>query len=223
MGLFAPGRCWAWRWAPACTKRPLPRWCACTASDARNPITGITLIAGFASTVGWPLVGVDGHALRLARRLLRLGRAAPAAGPAAERLAAGPAAAPDGAPSARGAGSAAPPPTPHRPHRHAHTGGAAGLRVRRHLVRQHGHGHAPAAAAAGRAPAWRWRSGVGALVGPAQVAGRLLEFGVLRRLHPLLSARLASLGHPMGRACCCWLRARRRRCSRCCTGRATAS
>ena len=39
---------------------------------------------------------------------------------------------------------------------------------------------------------------VGALVGPAQVAGRLLEFGVLRHVHPLLSARLAALGHPLG-------------------------
>jgi hypothetical protein len=39
---------------------------------------------------------------------------------------------------------------------------------------------------------------VGALVGPAQVAGRLLEFGVLRRVHPLLSARLANLAHPIG-------------------------
>jgi hypothetical protein len=39
---------------------------------------------------------------------------------------------------------------------------------------------------------------VGALVGPAQVAGRLLEFGLLRRLHPLLSARLAALAHPIG-------------------------
>ena len=39
---------------------------------------------------------------------------------------------------------------------------------------------------------------IGALVGPAQVAGRLLEFGVLRRLHPLLSARLAALAHPVG-------------------------
>jgi hypothetical protein len=38
----------------------------------------------------------------------------------------------------------------------------------------------------------------GALVGPAQVGGRLLEFGVLRRVHPLLSARLAALGHPAG-------------------------
>jgi hypothetical protein len=39
---------------------------------------------------------------------------------------------------------------------------------------------------------------IGTLVGPAQVAGRLLEFGVLRRVHPLLSARLATLAHPVG-------------------------
>jgi predicted MFS family arabinose efflux permease len=37
-----------------------------------------------------------------------------------------------------------------------------------------------------------------ALVGPAQVAGRLLELGVLRRFHPLLSARLAAMAHPLG-------------------------
>ena len=42
--------------------------------------------------------------------------------------------------------------------------------------------------------------GVAALVGPAQVAGRLLEFGLLRRVHPLLSARLAALTHPVGAA-----------------------
>ncbi|MBO9355712.1 MFS transporter [Bordetella petrii] len=39
---------------------------------------------------------------------------------------------------------------------------------------------------------------VGALIGPAQVAGRLLEFGLLRQVHPLLSARLAALAHPAG-------------------------
>ncbi len=39
---------------------------------------------------------------------------------------------------------------------------------------------------------------IGALVGPTQVAGRLLEFGFLRKIHPLLSARLASLMHPLG-------------------------
>jgi hypothetical protein len=41
---------------------------------------------------------------------------------------------------------------------------------------------------------------LGALVGPAQVAGRLLEFGLLRHVHPLLSARLAALMHPLGAA-----------------------
>ena len=38
----------------------------------------------------------------------------------------------------------------------------------------------------------------GALIGPAQVGARLLEYGLLRRLHPLLSARLAVLMHPIG-------------------------
>jgi MFS family permease len=38
----------------------------------------------------------------------------------------------------------------------------------------------------------------GALVGPAQVGARLLEYGFLRRLHPLLSARIATLLHPAG-------------------------
>ena len=37
-----------------------------------------------------------------------------------------------------------------------------------------------------------------ALVGPAQVGGRLLEFGLLQRFHPLLSARLAAIAHPLG-------------------------
>jgi hypothetical protein len=37
-----------------------------------------------------------------------------------------------------------------------------------------------------------------ALVGLAQVAARLVEFGVLRIVHPLVSARLAALLHPIG-------------------------
>ena len=37
-----------------------------------------------------------------------------------------------------------------------------------------------------------------ALVGPAQVAARLVEFGALRRVHPLVSARLATVLHPTG-------------------------
>jgi hypothetical protein len=40
----------------------------------------------------------------------------------------------------------------------------------------------------------------GALIGPAQVAARILEAGFLSRYHPLLSARLACLTHPIGAA-----------------------
>jgi hypothetical protein len=40
----------------------------------------------------------------------------------------------------------------------------------------------------------------GALVGPAQVAARLLEMGWLRRRSPLWAARVAALGHPAGAA-----------------------
>lgn len=40
-----------------------------------------------------------------------------------------------------------------------------------------------------------------ALVGPAQVAGRLLEYGFLKHSHPLLSARLAILAHPVAALC----------------------
>lgn len=38
---------------------------------------------------------------------------------------------------------------------------------------------------------------IGAMVGPAQVAGRLVEFTALRHLHPLRSARVAVLLHPI--------------------------
>lgn len=43
--------------------------------------------------------------------------------------------------------------------------------------------------------------GIAAVVGPAQVAGRLIEFSFLRRTHPLLSSRLATLAHPLGALC----------------------
>jgi hypothetical protein len=38
----------------------------------------------------------------------------------------------------------------------------------------------------------------GALIGPAQVAARIAEYGLLQRFHPLVSARLAALTHPAG-------------------------
>ena len=39
---------------------------------------------------------------------------------------------------------------------------------------------------------------IGAIIGPAQVIARILEFGILRKMHPLFSARLASMAHPIG-------------------------
>jgi hypothetical protein len=39
-----------------------------------------------------------------------------------------------------------------------------------------------------------------ALVGPAQVLSRLVEFGLFRNLHPVISARLAVILHPIGAA-----------------------
>ena len=40
----------------------------------------------------------------------------------------------------------------------------------------------------------------GALIGPAQVAARIVEASLLSRYHPLLSTRLACLTHPIGAA-----------------------
>ena len=39
---------------------------------------------------------------------------------------------------------------------------------------------------------------IGAIIGPAQVIARILEFGLLRKVHPLFSARLAAMAHPIG-------------------------
>jgi predicted MFS family arabinose efflux permease len=38
----------------------------------------------------------------------------------------------------------------------------------------------------------------GALIGPAQVVARLIEFSFLQRTHPLISARFAVILHPLG-------------------------
>src|SRR5260370_24278032 len=43
----------------------------------------------------------------------------------------------------------------------------------------------------------------GALIGPAQVAARIIEASFLKRFHPLFSARLSSITHPVGAALLC--------------------
>lgn len=184
---------------------------------ARDGITGITLLAGFASTVGWPLsaameAGFGWRGACVGWALLHLGlglplnlslpRAAPVvdappvdvtAGPAGQTT---PAAAGQGASSAGsepGAAAALVPPS--HPLRAAAL--LAFVFAATWFVSTAMASHLPRVLQAGGA-SLATAVALGALVGPAQVAGRVLEFSLLRRLHPLLSARLAAAGHPLG-------------------------
>jgi MFS family permease len=167
--------------------------------SARNAITGITLIAGFASTVGWPLTqwGLDA-----------LGWRGTCLGWAALHIVLG---VPLHSLLPRGRVEEAP---PVQTAVLADAGEEAQASSRTHA----GNGVAIVLAAV-FAIAWFTSTamaahlplllqaqglsaqaalGVAMLVGPAQVAGRLLEFGFLRRAHPLLSSRYATAGHPIG-------------------------
>lgn len=165
---------------------------------ARGAITGITLIAGFASTVGWPLsawmeaqFGWRGACLGWAGLHLLVGLPLNAWLPKA-------AAVPKAeAPNVTGSVDAGPRAVSEsKPQRYATALLAfvfaatwfISTAMATHLPRMLEAAGATLAAAVA----------VGALIGPAQVAGRLLEFGLLRQVHPLLSARLAALAHPAG-------------------------
>ena len=163
---------------------------------SRNAITGITLIAGFASTVGWPLtslleaqLGWRGACFAWAALHIVIGLPLNALLPRAASIGiAGPVA---HAPTPAPAHTETPPP----PQRAAWV--LAFVFAITWFISTAMAAHLPrllqlGGASLGTAVA------IGALVGPAQVGGRLLEFGVLRRVHPLLSARLAALMHPVG-------------------------
>lgn len=167
--------------------------------DARSAITGITLIAGFASTVGWPLtawleleVGWRGACQCWAGLHLLLGLPLNASLP---HRGAAPGVTP--APEVSSDDKPAPTPTAAKGDTFwptvllstvfavtwfTSTAMAAHLPL---LLQAHGLTLAAALALA-------------ALVGPAQVAARLLEFGFLRKVHPLISAQLATAAHPVG-------------------------
>lgn len=160
--------------------------------DARGPITGITLIAGFASTVGWPLSAYLDHALGwretcLVWSALNLFVALPLNRfllPLPARS----------APAGEGA-SPLPAPVTWKPYREMFllafifgatwfVTGAMAAHLPNLLERA---GATPFEAVA-----------AAALVGPAQVAARLAEFLIMQRMHPLVSARLAATLHPAG-------------------------
>ncbi|MFN3862458.1 MAG: MFS transporter [Roseateles sp.] len=160
--------------------------------DARGAITGITLIAGFASTVGWPLTaalqqawGWRGACWGWAALHLLLGLPLNAWLPRVPAL-------PSPAEAPAPAAVAAAPPT-------ATAALLAWVFAVTWFISTAMAAHLPGLlAVAGATPAAV--VAFSALVGPAQVGGRLLEFGLLQRWHPLLSARLAALAHPLGAA-----------------------
>lgn len=158
---------------------------------ARGAITGITLLAGLASTVGWPLsawmeaqFGWRGACLGWAALHLVLGLPLNASLPRTEALPAPEALAPQS--------SAVAQPTP----RHV-AWVLAYVFAATWFVSTALAAHLPALLMAGGL-SLAGALAIGALVGPAQVAGRLLEFGGMRRFHPLWAARFAASMHPLG-------------------------
>lgn len=169
---------------------------------ARDGITGVTLLAGFASTVGWPLTaameaGFGWRGACVGWALLHLGLGLPlnlglprngrADGRPPVDVTTGPAPATATLPAAAA--------SPTHPMRAAAL--LAFVFAATWFVATAMASHLPRVLQAGGA-SLATAVALGALVGPAQVAGRVLEFSLLRRLHPLLSARLAAAGHPLG-------------------------
>jgi predicted MFS family arabinose efflux permease len=159
-------------------------------TDARGAITGITLLAGFASTIGWPLTAwgaatIGWRETCLAWAAVHLFIALPMnwfllprpkAATMTERVAASKAIPID------------------RPMILLAFAFAAAWIVTAGMA-----AHFPRIVeATGASPAQAIAAGM--LIGPAQVAARLLEAGPLARFHPLVSARLATLTHPIGAA-----------------------
>jgi MFS family permease len=160
--------------------------------EARASITGITLIAGFASTVGWPASAWFEHAFGWREACLiwaglHLFAALPLNWlviPPAPLL-------PPVGQEARPALEAEPPrgAMPILAFYFCATAFVTGA-MSSHLpgfLESAGASETAAIAAA-------------ALVGPAQVAARLVEFGLLRAVHPVWSARIAAIMHPLGAA-----------------------
>ena len=160
---------------------------------ARRAISGITLIAGFASTVGWPLTAwMEAHAGWRGAVLGWIALQVLVALPLLLSLPEAPAATPGVAPPAAGA-AAADPATP--PPRRGQLVLVALLFVCLGFVSTSVATHLPALLMALGVPL-AGAVALAALAGPAQVTARLAELGLLSRFSPLLAARLAAAGHP---------------------------
>jgi predicted MFS family arabinose efflux permease len=167
--------------------------------DSRQAITGITLLAGFASTVGWPLTtlleahwGWRGACWAWAALHGLIGVPLNALLPRARPHEVAAMIATTATSPAQAAAADTPPP---------YTGALLAL-----LFAMLGF---VSTAMAAHLPALLQAAGAtlavavlaGALIGPAQVAARVLEFSLLRRYSALVAARAASLTHPLGALC----------------------
>jgi predicted MFS family arabinose efflux permease len=156
-------------------------------SDARGAITGITLIAGFASTVGWPLsslgletIGWRETCYAWAAAHMVIGLPLNLLLPRTERI----------------VHSQGPTVKPHiaidRTMVLLSFAFAAAWTVTSAMA-----AHLPRIVEAfGATPPQAVFAGM--MIGPAQVAARVMEASVLGRFHPLVSTRLACITHPIG-------------------------
>jgi MFS family permease len=157
---------------------------------ARRPITGITLIAGFASTVGWPLTAFGLQAIGWRNTCFAWAAAHILIGLPLNFFL---------LPPVKGAKAAvAAAIKPHIPIDRTMIllafAFAAAWSVTGAMA-----AHLPRILEAAGATTLQAVS-AGALIGPAQVFARIVEASVLSRYHPLLSTRLACLMHPVGAA-----------------------
>ncbi len=159
-------------------------------ADARSAITGISLLAGFASTIGWPLTAWGEAQLGWRATCFAWAAAHLLIGLPLNRfllpkpqvtVAPGPASAATSIPFDRNMALLA-------------FAFAAGWMVVGAMA-----AHLPRLLEAAGATTVQ-AVAAGALIGPAQVAARIAEASILRRHHPIVSARLAMIGHPLGAA-----------------------
>jgi MFS family permease len=156
--------------------------------EARRSITGITLLAGFASTVGWPLTAWGLSTIGWRETCLAWAAAHIVIGLPLNLIF---------LPPVKGAKAAAVVATkPHLPIDRSMVllafTFAAAWSVTGAMA-----AHLPRIMEAAGASSVQAIT-AGALIGPAQVLARILEAGFLSRFHPLLSTRLACLTHPLG-------------------------
>jgi MFS family permease len=176
--------------------------------DARRSISGITLIAGFASSVGWPLsawmeahwgwrgacLGWAGlHLLVVMPLNLTVPRVV------LSRAAAQPQPQPEGSLTSKAMPAELPQLASEVPRvpRPAQLVLLATLFTLMGFVSTSVATHLPMILQAAGAPL-ATAVALAALAGPAQVTSRLFELGVLSRFSPVLTARIAASGHPLG-------------------------